>query len=84
MNVIVDLEELGKLATTCDATVHAISFERSILHDIHVPNIREINLLGNDEQWQENVHSLFEWIGMAGIGSQRSASSRLHNIALIS
>ena len=32
-----------------------------------------INQKDQSEEWEESISDLFEWVGMAGLGSQRSA-----------
>lgn len=46
---------------------------------VHIPTLRRENLTLRDDQkdpdliedWEESVSALFEWIGMAALGSQR-------------
>ncbi|KAI1791785.1 ribonuclease P 40kDa subunit-domain-containing protein [Ganoderma leucocontextum] len=49
----------------------------------HIPTLRREDLVLRDDQkdltedWEESVSTLFEWVGMAGLGSQRlSAGDR--------
>ena len=48
------------------------------IRDIHVPDIElrrfpEKEAEDDIEDWNDEIHSLFEWVGMACLGAQRYA-----------
>ena len=55
------------------------SVDRSIekttidIDSVHIPDfmMRDFMLIGEENEWEENVSSLFEWVGMACLCSPR-------------
>ena len=48
------------------------------IRDVHVPDVElrrfpEREAEDDIEDWNEEIHSLFEWVGMACLGAQRYA-----------
>ncbi|KAF8920534.1 ribonuclease P 40kDa subunit-domain-containing protein [Mucidula mucida] len=63
-NTILENEILSNRA------VQAVTCKRIVLHDVHTPKMDKLPSKG-DEDWEEEINSLFEWVGLVGIGSQR-------------
>ncbi|KAK2462727.1 hypothetical protein APHAL10511_005245 [Amanita phalloides] len=59
-----------------ELNVEDVASQLKRIRDVHVPNVELRWIPGNGaedelEDWNEEMHSLFEWVGMACLGSQR-------------
>ncbi|KAF9052317.1 hypothetical protein BDZ89DRAFT_1056675 [Hymenopellis radicata] len=51
-------------------SVQPVTCTKTVLHDVHTLKMDKLPSKG-DEDWEEDINSLFEWVGLVGIGSQR-------------
>ncbi|KAK0239127.1 ribonuclease P 40kDa subunit-domain-containing protein [Armillaria nabsnona] len=56
-------------------TVRPVKCQKTSMNDVHVPIVdlppRPDGNQDDIDDWNESLHGLFEWVGMAGLGAQR-------------
>lgn len=59
-------------------TVRPVKCQKTSMNDVHIPIVdlppRPDSNQDDIDDWNESLHGLFEWVGMAGLGAQRFVS----------